>query len=349
MQNIFTKKPKEARRKMYADFLPYTILIMTTCTASLLTNIFVLILFASNPKLQTETSALTLNLNICDLILPLTAIPISIYNSLFNRTIFKENTTICHLVASFYVLLPLNSLHSLTWVTIDKFTEIRFPLHYTRLLTRQRTWLILCLLWIYCTLFAAFPFVGFGDYAYNENINICLPTFSSSTKAYSVVLLSFGVILPLMTVGLLYIVIIHTAKRQAKRGTFVCNDNHCYYVPIKSHFRSTIVLVLSAVYPIVCWIPYTTISFYQSVRGKEAPSLVEKISVCLVLLKTGLNPWLNVLIQKKYRKALCQRWKKCNQVCVCLKQNPMPLPGGHPRSKVKDFLPGSSTQPSVHM
>ncbi|XP_029454359.1 histamine H2 receptor-like [Rhinatrema bivittatum] len=334
---------------MHADFLSYTTLTLTTCTASLSTNILLLILFASNPILQTETSALTLNLNICDMILPLTVIPVSIYNSLFNSTIFKEDTTVCHLAASLFVLLLLNSLHSLTWVTIDKFTKICFPLRYAQLLTRQRTWIILCLTWIYCTLYAAFLFLGFGDYAYNENINICLPTFSSSTKIYNVVLLSLGIILPLMIVCLFYIAIIYTARNQAMRGTFVCNDHHCYYVPIKSYFRSTIVLVLSAVYPLVCWIPYVTISFYETFHGKDVPSLVEKISVWLVLLTTGLNPWLNALIQKKYRKALRQSWKKFNQVCVCLKQNDQPLPKEQQASpNVQDFLPGSSIPTSVN-
>ncbi|XP_078515891.1 adenosine receptor A3-like [Lissotriton helveticus] len=333
---------------MHISSLLYAVCMITTCAGSVATNILLLILIASHRKLRTETWVLTLNLTISDLILAITIIPSSVYSS-FGGSALTTNMMVCRLAAFLFVLLQLSSLHSLTWMTIDKCTEIGFPLHYAQLFTGRRTWLIISGLWIYCTLTAALPFMGFGYYVYNENANICAPKFSSSTKAYSMVLLILGMIIPLIVICVLYISIVHIAKHQARRGTFVCNEHHCYYVPIRPYFRNTFLLVSSALYLVVCWIPYTTISFMDIFQEEKVPSLVEKMSTWLILLTSVLNPWLTSLGQKKYRKAMQETWKKFKQASAHLEANAPPSTRETGLSLRSRFsLPGSTSQTSAH-
>ncbi|KAJ1104383.1 hypothetical protein NDU88_001795 [Pleurodeles waltl] len=138
-------------------------------------------------------------------------------------------------------------------------------------------------------------------------------------------------------------------EKHQRGGTFVCNEHHCYYVPIRPYFRNTVLLVSSALYLVVCWIPYTTTSFFDIFQEEVVPSLVEKISTWLILLTSVLNPWLTSLGQKKYRKAMQETWKKFKQASAHLEANPTPSTretGLSLRSRLS--LPGSTSQTAAH-
>ncbi|XP_053553886.1 rhodopsin, GQ-coupled-like [Bombina bombina] len=241
------------------------------------------------------------------------------------------------------------SLNSLVWATVDKFAEICFPLRYTQLITKKRILIILVLLWTYSVVVAALPLMGFGDYTFSHEALMCLPTFSSATAVYSVMLLSLCVLTPITGISVLYISIIHIARYQARRGTFVCNDQHCYYVPIRSYFRNTIILIVSACYLVACWIPMITITFYEIFYAHNVPSIVKMISTWLILLTAGLNPWINSLAQRKYRKALQTSWRKLKQMFVKKGSNHEHQSENERHSSIQSHqcLPGNNTVNSV--
>lgn len=230
---------------MSSVLLIYVTLIISTSVGAVSANLTLLLLFVSHLKLRTDTWGLTLNLSLCDMIFGISVISVAIYSSLGGGTLLN-NGLACKLVGFTFVLLHLASLNSLVWATVDKFTEICFPLRYAQIVTKRRIWIILISLWIYAIVVAALPFMGFGDYSFNKEVYMCLPSLNSTTMAYSVMFLIGGVITPISAMSLLYITIIHIARNQAKRGTFVCNDQHCYYVPIRSYFRNTLILIVSA-------------------------------------------------------------------------------------------------------
>ncbi|KAM4664083.1 adenosine receptor A3-like [Discoglossus pictus] len=299
---------------MQAALPLYAMLMIATSVGAVGANLLLLVLFASHLKLRTDTWALTLNLSLCDMILGISVIPVAIYSCLSGGGVFAEGGTACQLSGFLLVLLQLASLNSLVWATVDKFAEICFPLRYTQLITKKRIWFVLAFLWLYSLLVATLPFMGFGDYSYSPDVYMCLPSFGPDTVVYCVMLLTVGVLAPITGISVLYIAIIHIARYQARRGTFVCNDQHCYYVPIRSYFRNTIILIVSAFYLLFCWVPCIIITFYEVFYSHNVPAIVKMIATWLILLTPGINPWINSLAQRKYRKALQTSWRKLKQI-----------------------------------
>ncbi|XP_071971459.1 adenosine receptor A3-like [Engystomops pustulosus] len=298
---------------MSPELLVYVTLLISAGVGAVGANLTLLFLFLSHLKLRTDTWGLTLNLSLCDMLFGMSIISVGICGILGGGTFFNTDIA-CKLVGSVLVLLQVASLNSLAWTTMDKFTEICFPLRYAQIVTKRRIWIILIFLWICAIVVAALPFIGFGEYSFNQDVHMCLPTLNSTTMAYSVVILSGGIITPILAISILYIAIIHIARSQAKRGTFVCNDQHCYYVPIRSYFRNTLVLIVSAFYLPVCWIPSLTISFYEIFYTDNVPPPAQMASVWLIVLTSGINPWVNSLAQRKYRKALRESWRKLKRI-----------------------------------
>ncbi|KAG8449679.1 hypothetical protein GDO86_016356 [Hymenochirus boettgeri] len=332
---------------MQAILALYTSLMIITCIGTVGANVLLLVLFASHVKLRTDTWALTLNLSVCDMIFGISIIPVVIYNSLFEGGIASKSGFACQITGCLFVLLQLASLNSLVWATVDKFAEICFPLRYAQLITKRRISIILGILWIYAVVVAVLPFMGFGQYQFSGHVYMCLPSFESSTTVYSILVLSVGVIAPITGTSVLYLSIIHIARYQAKRGTFVCNDQHCYYVPIRSYFRNTLVLIVSAFYLLVCWIPSVTISFYETFYTSEAPQIAKMVSMWLVVLTTSLNPWINSLAQRNYRKALRESWRKVKRIFESLGSSPEPQNDnneGQSSNQSNQCLPGHNTQ-----
>ncbi|OCT68746.1 rhodopsin, GQ-coupled [Xenopus laevis] len=336
---------------MHAVLSLFAALMITTSVGTVGANALLLVLFASHLKLRTDTWALTLNLSICDLIIGMCVVPVAIYNCLFQGGIFSEGGTACQLLGFLFVLLQLASLSSLVWATIDKFAEVGFPLRYAQLITKKRITFILAILWIYAIMVAALPFMGFGAYRYSKDVYVCLPAFGSSTTAYSVLFLSVGVLLPITGISILYLSIIHIARYQAKRGTFVCNDQHCYYVPIRSYFRNTLILIVSAFYLLVCWIPSVTIGFYETFYTANVPVIAKMISIWLVVLTSTLNPWINSLAQRNNRRALRESWRKLKRIFESLGSSSEPQNDNNERNlgiQSQQCLPGHNTERLAH-
>ncbi|KAM5129597.1 adenosine receptor A3-like [Mantella aurantiaca] len=327
----------------------YSVLMITTGIGAVGANLILLLLFASHLKLRTDTWALTLNLSLCDLIFGISVIPVAVYSSLLGGGVFSMDDTACKLLGFLFVFLQVASLNSLVWATVDKFTEICFPLRYAQMITKKRIWIILGLLWIYALTVSTFPFMGFGKYSFSSDVYMCLPLFNSSNTAYGVMLLSGGILAPISTISVLYIAIIHIARNQAKRGTFVCNDQHCYYVPIRSYFRNTVILIVSAFYLLVCWIPSVTISFYEIFYAHNVPVILKMASIWLVVLTSGINPWVNTLAQRKYRKALRESWRKLKRLFEDMGSSSEPPSENERHSSIQSHqcLPGHNMTNSI--
>ncbi|XP_028848459.1 adenosine receptor A3 [Denticeps clupeoides] len=298
---------------MAVSALVYALLLIVSSVCSVFGNSMLLLLVLLNKNLRSDTLPLTISFCLCDLGLGLSTMPFGVYNSLAQPDHHGDGP-LCQASAFIFILLQLASIHSLTWTTVDKFTEICFALSYTTIFTEQRTWAVLGVVWLYCILNATLPLVGFGKYAYIPGRFICAPSFQRSCLGFNLLFVVVGIIAPILIMCCMYAYIMYVAKKQARRGTFICNEQHCFYVPANNYLRSSIVMLATVVCLLVCWLPYIVICFYETLTGHESSELVSAVATWLALSTAAVNPWINSMTQTRYRVALRRSLGKIRQM-----------------------------------
>ncbi|KAF7643981.1 hypothetical protein LDENG_00230110 [Lucifuga dentata] len=260
-------------------------------------NLLLLLLLFLNTDLQTDTLALTLSFSVSDLALGLSAIPLGAHNSLVRPGGYASEDAFCQGSGFVFLLLQTSSIHSLTWATVDKFTEICFALSYGRLWTARRARLVLIVVWIFCLVSAALPLLGFGSYVYSEARFLCCLSFSPDHAWFVASWVLMGIVAPILITCSLYGCIVYVARKQARRGTFMCNELHCFYVPANNYLRSSIVMVTTSACLLVCWLPYVSVCLYETFSGEQSPPTTSSLTVWLVLTSSAFNPWITCMTQ----------------------------------------------------
>ncbi|KAE8290425.1 Beta-3 adrenergic receptor Beta-3 adrenoreceptor [Larimichthys crocea] len=286
----------DALRRLYAT------LMVLSGVASVFGNLLLLLVLLLNKELRTDTLGLTLSFSLSDLALGLSTIPFGAYNSLAWPSCCPSEGTFCQGSGFIFLFLQTSSIHSLTWATINKFIEICFALSYS-IWTARRSRAVLVLVWLFCLVNAALPLLGFGSYVYSESRFLCCPSFTPDNRYFVVLWMLVGIVAPILTMCSLYGYIVYVARKQARRGTFMCNELHCYYVPANTYLRSSIVMVATSVCLVVCWLPYISVCLYETFSGQQSPAVTSALSAWLVLTSAALNPWITCLTQT-YRAAV---------------------------------------------
>ncbi|XP_005751832.1 adenosine receptor A2b [Pundamilia nyererei] len=231
-----------------ADILStlYAALMLLTSVASTCGNLLLLLVLLLNKELRSDTLGLTLSFSLSDLALGLSAIPFSAYNSLSQPVRHSSEADVCQGGGFIFLLLQTASLHSLAWATIYKFTEICFALSFHSIWTAGRSRAVLIAVWLFCLANATMPLLGFGSYAYSESRFLCCPSFTPENRYFVLLWMGAGIVAPILTMCSLYGYIVYVARKQARRGTFMCNELHCFYVPANNYLRSSIVMVTTS-------------------------------------------------------------------------------------------------------
>ncbi|XP_052001758.1 LOW QUALITY PROTEIN: adenosine receptor A3 [Xyrauchen texanus] len=283
--------------RMQWTAIVYGVLMLGSSVCSVFGNCVLLLVVLLNRNLQTDTWALTLSFCLSDLALGISIIPFGIHNSLFLVQGYTSNSALCQGSAFLFLLFQIASIHSLTWATVEKFTEICFALSHTGIFTAHRAKVILAVVWMYSLLNATLPLLGFGSYGYSKTKFLCVPRFQPSSIGFNMLFMGLGIIVPILLMCSMYGYIVYIARNQVRRGTFVCNEDHCFYVPANNYFKSSIVMVTTIVCLLVCWLPYIVICFYETLTGKESLQPASAVATWLVLFTSALNPWINTMTQ----------------------------------------------------
>ncbi|XP_030247323.1 beta-3 adrenergic receptor-like isoform X2 [Sparus aurata] len=214
--------------------------------ASIFGNLLLLLVLLLNKELRSDTLGLTLSSALSDLALGLSTIPSSAYNSLAWPSCCPSDGAFCQGSGFIFLLLQTSSIHSLTWTTVNKFTELCFALSYSSIWTVGRRRAVLVLVWFFCLATASLPLLGFGSYVYSESRFLCCPSFTPDNRYFVLLWMAAGIVAPIVTMCSLYGYIVYVARKQARRGTFMCNELHCYYVPANNYLRSSIIMVTTS-------------------------------------------------------------------------------------------------------
>ncbi|XP_060938780.1 histamine H2 receptor [Limanda limanda] len=275
----------------------YATLMAVTSAASVCGNLLLLLVLLHNKELRSDTLGLTVSFSLSDLALGLSTLPFGAHNSLSQPGGHPSEGVLCQGSGFLFLLLQTSSIHSLTWATVDKFTEICFALSYQSIWTTGRSRVVLVLVWLFCLVNASLPLLGFGTYAYSESRFLCCPSFTPDNRSFVVLWMTLGIVAPLLTMCSLYGYMVYVARKQARRGTFMCNELHCFHVPANTYLRSSVVMVTTSVCVLVCWLPYISVCLYETLSGQQSAAVTSALSAWLVLTSSALNPWITCMTQ----------------------------------------------------
>lgn len=224
----------------------YAGLMVLSSAACICGNLLLLLVLILNKELWSDTVGFTLSHSLSDLALGLSTMPFAAHNALFRPAGPPSEGVLCQGSGFLFLLLQTSSVHSLAWAAVDKFTEICFALSYSRIWTGRRSLAVLVLVWLFCLASASLPLLEFGSYSYSESRFLCCPRFMRSSSSFVLLWTVTGAVAPILAVCCLYGYIVYVALKQAKRGTFMCNELHCFYVPAKNYLRSSVVMVTTS-------------------------------------------------------------------------------------------------------
>ncbi|XP_015230432.1 PREDICTED: histamine H2 receptor-like isoform X1 [Cyprinodon variegatus] len=293
----------------------YAALMVLSASAAVCGNLFILTVLLLNKELQSDTLCLTLSFSLSDLATGLSVIPFGAYNSLSWPAVYPSQGVFCQGSGFILLLLQASSLQSLTWATVDRFSALCFALSYRSMWTSRRSWVLLVLVWFFCLLNATLPLLGFGSYAYSKSRFLCCVEFTPENRSFVVLWVVVSVAGPVLTICSLYAYMVHIARKQARKGTFVCNELHCFHVPANTYLRSSAVMAATSACLLVCWLPFISVCLYETFSGQQSPEAAAALSTWLALTSAAINPWIICMTQSRYRSAVHQRLSRFYQSC----------------------------------
>ncbi len=133
------------------------------------------------------THILLLNLILCDIVLLLTIMPQGMVTGFAGEFIFggSDHTRcqFCH-TGVIFTWFSIMSLCTIALMSVDRFLFIYRPLHYEKSFTPLKTIIILIFVWVFCTVIAILPVLGFGEIVFFHIFASCTVDFSASNNYY---------------------------------------------------------------------------------------------------------------------------------------------------------------------
>ncbi len=148
-------------------------------------NLVIIVAILWKHLYRQPTYILLLNLSSADLFLCILLLPFVIISGFEGEFIFGVTDYVrckfCQFGVIFQAFL-LMSIHSLSFLSVDRFIYIKYSMKYHKIVTVRRVLTVLSILWVSSILIACFPLFGFGDLAYSAKVAICVVKFTGETK-----------------------------------------------------------------------------------------------------------------------------------------------------------------------
>ena len=327
----------------YSDGLryTYTTLMIVILIMIIVSNIVLIALICFYKKLHTTTNVFIANLALGDTIMAFAVVPFDIDLTL--RGYFAFDERICEISNTvFFLSLPASTLN-LSILTLERFCAIRFPLmHRTgRIFTVKRKVVILICSWIYISVTASLPVMGWRRYPTLVKNGQCLFYFETE---YALFQLCANFIFPLVFIVVMNIWILQIA-RKGLESSLLSRKSSTGAQPILRkcsgiggpHIKrrmagaklskqsstvshdankkaAKIIAILVGVFAF-CWLPYIINIAVNIICNGCSPQEVTTATMILVFLNSATNPILYGIYKPQIRSSL-------KEVCAKI-TNPM--------------------------
>ena len=308
-----------------SEFIIGIIIISCVCLfLGILGNVGVILYNIFMNHTKTPTTYFVMNLAVSDTIVCCAFFPTWILKSsqiLDGEEMGSANTT-CKISVAISGTSVALSLANLLAITIDRFIFISRPLKYPVIMTWERTYFMLLIVWVLCSINAVVLFLQDQDAA---DVIYCR---TNSQTVLAIDLFTFYI--PLMTLIYLNYKVFKVARRQGRKVTsqpirFVANQANDLS-PAFCFTRATVrqlkliktFLVLLGMF-LLCFIPYAvvkTMDIVNCTSGHCVPIHVYVFCVLLVGINSVCNPFIYGIRLKEYRNALRHAISTIYNACI---------------------------------
>ena len=156
-------------------------------------------------KLYKDTThILLLSLAVSDFLMCLLVWPVIIVTGFVGKYILGDSDYVRCQVCQMGVLpiaLIYISVFTLSFLSVDRFIYIKFPLRYSRYVTVPRVTISIITVWMLSIAVSVIPLLGFGEIRYNYTLSECTISFiGRSTNSYYILVLVLVGLVPVTTI-----------------------------------------------------------------------------------------------------------------------------------------------------
>ncbi|XP_064615422.1 glucose-dependent insulinotropic receptor-like [Liolophura sinensis] len=266
--------------------VPVTILII-------LSNLVVLFYIMCHKQLHKPTYLFVASLGIADLFVGCVCIGSIVHP---NDPVLE----LCLVRMGFVISACVASLYCMTWIAIDRYIAIIYPLRYPQKMTVKRACFIIVCIWTGCFLIGFAPLTGWNVGVYHQ---YCSFSYIMS-PTYLVFLFVSGFVLPMLVIIIVYWRLFEKARVHFKRilaiETVIAQNEHAdqrSYHTGHSHrnWKSVRILMVLIGCFTITWCPFMVTAFTQAICGDDTCHLKDIIGSYLLLLGFS-NSFLNPII-----------------------------------------------------
>ena len=280
--------------------------------AAVIGNAVVLWLFYKNKSLRTISNTFLASLCVADFLAGLVVDPVYIAIRVFAQP--RYGSILFKVINMVWIHSTAATVFNLCCVSVDRFIAIRFPFRYQDIITKQRCYAVIIMVWL-ISLFLPFS-------------RILVDNHTNGDFWFSLSFIFFA--LPLTVVTLCYVWIFKVAKKQASRinGENLQNSKemNCPVRAVQNHKAiKTIGLVLGVF--IASWLPSLACSVVFYVRASDKCFSKKVVYIVWPWLdavgwtSSAINPLIYFFRNGEFREALHRRfhWFPLNftpQLCL---------------------------------
>ncbi|XP_067120582.1 5-hydroxytryptamine receptor 4-like [Centruroides vittatus] len=309
--------------------------------SGILTNSIFFLVFYSQAKLRSFSNRFVLCLCTSHLLQSILVTPFTLTSVINQSWVFGEVWCQVNGMASLFVTMA--SVLSLLMIAIDRNYAVNSPLHYSRTVTKSRTSILILSIWTFSFLSSIPPLCGIGRIQYRPEWFTCTILWTDNDKytaLYSVYLLTFGFLIPFLTMACIYVsmyraaknnsararkhsltssckqAIISTPKKSSTRRRSSCGSQSSLFGEEWKAAKTGLFVVLSF---ILCWLPMFSVILTETFTdyGSQLPQWITSTAILLSSSACIINPYLYVYRNKSTRSQL----KKMLHLCSKEKKN----------------------------
>ena len=275
--------------------------------------------------LHTKTNVFVLNLAIADLFLAVFAMPFTLVSSIKYEWIFGN--AMCQIVGVLNSVFCEASIMTLTFVSLERFIAIVYPLKYEALITPKRVKFVIAFIWLQAVLCASSTFI-FARFTFLKFESICTVDWAHNiayTLAFTIVFLY----VPFLVTAVLYCVILQTAIKQRRRIEVIKvgeittaesgsqrsakNGLNGAKKTAKEHKATVMIAIVVGTF-FICWFPHSIGVFclLDTKRCNFNDSFYVS-TTWLAMLNSAMNSLIYGLMNRSFRRAFksmffCERY-----------------------------------------